>query len=82
MIADKHKDFNLTIYGEGGLRTHLEGLIAEKGLQDRISLPGKKPNVLEWVKDSYASVLSSDFEVMPNVLIEAMVQGLSCISTD
>ena len=81
-ISEKHKDFTLTIYGEGKLKDELQALIDEKGLKERVNLAGNKSNVLELIKDSYAFILSSNFEGMPNALIEAMSIGLPCISTD
>ncbi len=77
-----HPEYNLVIYGEGSLRSELETLIQEKGLNDVISLPGNINNVQEKISEAEIFVLSSDFEGMSNALMEAMAIGLPCISTD
>ncbi len=80
-VADKIPEYKLIIYGEGELRDELQGLIDEKGLTDRITLPGTNPNALQEVNKASVYVLSSDYEGMPNVLMEAMALGVPCIST-
>ena len=74
--------YKLIIYGEGSLRETLENEIVRLGKQDRILLPGKISNVKEKVSRASVFVMSSDFEGMPNSLMEAMAMGLPCISTD
>ncbi len=81
-ISKKHPDYILNIYGEGTERNYLEGLINSLGLSEKIFLCGSKKNVLELINDSSLFILSSNFEGMPNALIEAMCLGLPCISTD
>lgn len=81
MIADKVPD-NLIIYGDGELRSELEDLIAKLHMQNRVFLPGSTKNVAETIKSAKLFVLSSDYEGMPNSLMEAMALGLPCISTD
>lgn len=73
---------NLYIYGEGELRVELELLVERLGLQNRVFLPGATKNVPEILSKAKAFVLSSDYEGMPNALLEAMAMGLPCISTD
>ena len=80
-IYDKITD-NLIIYGEGPLREELEVLIKEKGLTERVFLPGHTQDVINSIKGAKAFVLSSDYEGMPNALLEAMALGVPCISTD
>lgn len=80
-IADKVSD-NLIIYGEGELRPELEKMITELHMEDRIFLPGVTRNVADTIKSAKLFVLSSDYEGMPNSLMEAMALGLPCISTD
>ena len=80
-VSNKISD-NLIIYGEGALRPELEALISELGMENRIFLPGIAANVAETIKTAKLFVLSSDFEGMPNSLMEAMALGLPCISTD
>lgn len=82
MIADELPDYNLVIYGEGSLRTELEAYIESKGLANRVSLPGAKSEIQNYIKDASLFVLSSDYEGIPNALIEAMAIGLPCVSTD
>lgn len=80
-IKDETED-NLYIYGQGADKEKLEEKINKMGLKNRVFLPGPTSNVPEIVKKSKVFVLSSDFEGMPNSLMEAMVLGCACISTD
>lgn len=75
-------DWILTIYGEGELRGTLEGQIAKLKLGNSVALPGNKADLLERIKTASVFVMPSDFEGMPNALLEAMSLGLACISTD
>ena len=82
LVSKKHQDVVLKIYGEGSLKNKLQNKIDELGLKDKVLLMGAKQDVLEWIKESYCFVLTSDFEGLPNSLIEAMCMGIPCISTD
>ena len=81
MIADEISD-NLIIYGEGKLRGEYEAYIREHCLESRVFLPGNCSNVAATIAKSKIFVMSSDYEGMPNSLMEAMAVGLPCISTD
>ena len=80
-IADRYPEYNLTIYGEGAQREPLTALVEELGLEGRVSLPGTEKNIFDKIKDAYMFVFTSDYEGLPNALIEAMALGLPCIST-
>lgn len=82
LIADKYTEYNLIIYGEGELRDKLTEQITELGLQKRVILYGNTKEVYNKILCSELFVLSSDFEGMPNALMEAMALGLPCISTN
>ena len=75
-------EYRLFIYGEGPEREHDEALIKELNLENCVLLPGAINNVTETIRKASLYVLSSDFEGMPNALMEAMAVGLPCISTD
>ena len=80
-IADKLSD-NLLIYGSGELHDELEALIVELGMEERIKLMGSTSDVAGEIKGAKAFVMSSDYEGLPNALLEALALGLPCISTD
>ena len=89
MLIEAFAEFNkevsgyrLMIYGEGKERDKLEKLIADLGMQDIIYLPGRDKDVLNRINNAAAFILSSDYEGMPNALIEAMCMGMPVISTD
>lgn len=81
-INDEYPDYSLIIYGEGELRPELENLINSLKMNDRIHLPGNQNNILNIIRSASIFVMTSDYEGMPNALIEAMSVGLPCISTD
>lgn len=80
--AKRIPDYNLEIIGEGELKNELQDLINNLDLRDRIFLKGTFKNVSDLIRDASLFVLSSDYEGIPNALIEAMSLGLPCISTD
>lgn len=80
-FARDNKEYNLYIYGEGPLRKELENEIRLLNLEQRVYLPGVKKDIFNILKTASVFVLPSNFEGMPNTLIEAMCLGLPCIST-
>ncbi|MGU8191094.1 glycosyltransferase family 4 protein [Clostridium perfringens] len=81
-IINKYPEYELIIYGEGSERSNLEKIIEELNLINHVKMPGACSNVLEKIKNASIFAFSSDFEGMPNALIEAMSLGLPVISTD
>ncbi|MCD8007044.1 MAG: glycosyltransferase family 4 protein [Oscillospiraceae bacterium] len=72
----------LEIYGEGSEKANLENLIRRLGMKEKVLLKGRTNNPIDVLSKADLFVLSSDYEGMPNALIEAMATGLPCISTD
>lgn len=72
----------LLILGEGDERGRLEALAAELGLADDVALPGFRDNALAHMAGAALFVLSSAWEGLPTVLIEALAAGTRVVSTD
>ena len=81
-IAWQYPEYRLTIYGEGELRGRLTELVSELGMMERIRLPGAISDIPEAIYKAHAFILPSNTEGVPNTLIEAMILGLTVISTD
>lgn len=77
-----HPTYRLEIFGRGPLKDELNALIDSHGLSKNVCIKDAIPNVMQKKYDCNMFVLSSDFEGIPNVLIEAMAAGIPCISTD
>lgn len=84
IFHEKYPDYKLIMYGDSSTNDNirLKQLICEMGLEDCIIMPGSVDNVQNVMKDCQIYLLSSDYEGIPNSLIEAMVMGMPCISTD
>ena len=78
----KYPSAKLFIYGEGVLKQELQDLINQNGDEEAIFLKGRTENVQNVLSHAKAFILSSNYEGMPNGLLEAMAVGLPCISTD
>lgn len=75
-------DAALVILGEGNLRAILEQQVYELGLQGRVVMPGFHADPTPWYQAADLFVLSSDYEGLPTVLIEALACGTPVVSTD
>lgn len=80
-IADRHADYTLELYGKGNLLDDLTARVESYGLSDRVKFMGTSSTVFENIKDAALFALTSDFEGLPNALLEAMALGLPCVST-
>ncbi len=81
-VADKHPDTNLLIYGIGPLEAELKREIAAHGMESRILLKGLTTDSPAVLSHARGFVLSSDYEGMPNALLEALAIGVPSVSTD
>ena len=72
----------LAILGEGSERAQLENLRDELGLADRVLLPGWVDNPHAWMARAALVALSSDWEGLPTVVIEALACGCPVVATD
>ena len=72
----------LLILGEGPERDTLEALVAELGLGGAVGFAGWVPNPYPYMVRADAFVLSSRWEGLPSVLIEALFCGVRVIATD
>lgn len=82
LLSQRYKDVTLEIYGIGTLQEELDAYIKEQKLTDKVFLMGRNDALYNVYKQADAYVMSSDYEGMPNALVEAMAVGLPCVSTD
>ena len=81
-INEKYEGYKLFIYGEGELRSELTSLIEQYNLTNKVFLKGNVENIKDEIYKAKMFIMTSDYEGMPNALMEAMALGLPCISTD
>lgn len=76
------RDARLIILGDGNQRENLERCIKDLGIEDRVDLHGFVSNPYAYMEKASLFVLSSVFEGLPTVLIEALACGCPVVSTD
>lgn len=72
----------LVLAGDGPLKQELTDLVRELGLAESVDFAGYLDNPYRLVSEADVLALSSDFEGLPNVLIEALALGTEIVSTD
>ena len=78
----RHGPARLIILGDGEDRSALEALVGELGIAVDVALPGFRENAMAYMARSALFVLSSAWEGLPTVLIEALAVGTRVLSTD
>ncbi len=78
----KNRAARLVILGEGEERNVLEDLVHKLKLKADVAFPGFVSNPQAYMKHAALFVLSSRWEGLPTVLIEAMATGTPIVATD
>ncbi|HVS53829.1 MAG TPA: glycosyltransferase [Opitutaceae bacterium] len=76
------RDWQLTFAGEGPAADGLRQLAATLGLAHRVTFAGQVENIADLWRDHHALVLPSRYEGMALAVLEALVIGRPCITTD
>lgn len=77
-----HPDYKLYLFGDGPDEEKLRLLANELGITEAVCFKGITNSPFRELSKTKFFVMTSDFEGIPNSLIEAMSIGLPCISTD
>jgi colanic acid/amylovoran biosynthesis glycosyltransferase len=89
LLVERERSFRCEIFGEGPLESQLRRQIEDLGLQERIQLPGPKPQHELRARLAGASVFvlpsvpeaNGGMDNLPTVIMEAMANGLPVVST-
>jgi glycosyltransferase involved in cell wall biosynthesis len=81
-LHQQHPATRLILLGEGELRAEFEALVAQLGIKDVVDLPGFDSNPYAYFKYASLFVLSSNWEGLPGVLIQALASKVKVVSTD
>lgn len=81
MFHVSYPDYILNIYGDGPDKQKLESLSEENDIKDYIKFMGSVKDVQKRLLSDEVFVLTSDYEGVPNALLEAMALGMPVIST-
>jgi glycosyltransferase involved in cell wall biosynthesis len=81
-LVRRERMARLMILGEGEERHSLEEMIGQLGIGEDVALPGFVENPFPYMRESSVFVLSSRWEGLPGVLIQAMACGTPVVSTD
>jgi len=82
MLLRRQSDIMFLIAGDGPLRSDLEDQAKSLGIYDQVLFLGNRSDIPDVLAATDVSVLTSDSEGFPNVLIESMSVGVPVVSTN
>ena len=82
LFSQKNKKWKLDIVGEGTEEKTFRKLIAKYKLEERITIHPFTNHIQVYYSEAQVYVLSSRWEGMPLVLVEAMSHGLPIVTSD
>jgi len=81
-IIPQFPEMKLIFYGDGPDLERMQAYAGSLGIADNVVFAGVASNIPELIKCSKLFVLTSDYEGIPNALMEAMMIGIPSISTN
>lgn len=81
VVSRQFPRVRFVVWGDGSLRSHLEGLISARGLTGIVELRGATREPEKALKECHIFVLASLSEASSNVILEAMATGLPVVAT-
>ena len=82
IVLESHPEMRLVFYGGDFDIEKIKQMAIDMGLQGYVTFAGSVDDVLNKIKHARVLALSSDYEGIPNVLLEAMSVGVPVVSTD
>ena len=82
IIHSKYQEYRLIIYGDGVCLKDYINLVNKLNLTGFVDFPGKVDSIIDAFYKEGIFVLSSQFEGIPNTMIEALSIGIPCVATD
>ena len=82
IFLEKNRNYKLMILGHGSLEKKLKKLSKNLNIEDRVVFKGWVKNTATYLKHSKIFVLSSVYEGLGNVLIDAVNYNIPCVSTN
>ncbi|MGD0158623.1 MAG: glycosyltransferase [Terracidiphilus sp.] len=81
-LANAPQTARLVVLGTGPMEAELKLLAARLGVERRVRFMGFEPHVERWMQAADGMVLSSRYEGLPMVLLEAGACGVPMVATD
>lgn len=84
-VHDKHPEYDLKIYGPDsfdGTKEILEDIINSNNCSEYVHLMGGSDSLEKQIPECEIYAFTSDWEGLPNALLEAMAMGMPCVATD
>lgn len=82
IFHEKNDEWKFYIVGEGEMKSKIIEMIKKYKLEDYVILPGFTNNIKKYYLDSSVCILSSRWEGMPMVILEALEMGCPVISNN
>ncbi len=79
-MAKLDKKYTLTLVGNGEKEEELRSLVKELALEDRVHFALYQENPYAYMREADIFVLSSRYEGLPNVILEANVCGIPAVA--
>ncbi len=82
VFEKSHPDYIVDFFGEGSDKQKLEKLAVDLGINNKIRFHGKTSDIMKKIVNASLFVMTSEYEGMSNSLVEALLLGIPCITSD